>query len=266
MGRLRSLNGRIVSATTMMVQRVAVQIPAILLALAIVAHTSEVSLDDTPLASMPAPGGHMELLQGLDRREHVAAGSRVSKRNHQMLVLKSQEIDVKAKIKSKRAALQKATKAELAEVSVGEAKKGAKGKGGRKKKQIEKRMGALEKEERKVKTKIKKIQSHPALQSGAKRAAAKVKAAVKAGDKKAVKKEQKKTAKAVTKAAKQLSKATTKGQKKKAEKKLAKAQKKQVKVAETVEKTKQGVKKKAKKAKKKAKKKAAKKKKGVKTV
>merc|ERR1711957_941900 len=109
MGRLRSLNGRSVSATTMMVQRVAVQIPAILLALAMVAHTSEVSLDDTPLASMPAPGGHMELLQGLDRREHVAAGSRVSKRNHQMLVLKSQEIDVKAKIKSKRAALQKAT-------------------------------------------------------------------------------------------------------------------------------------------------------------
>merc|ERR1711935_801899 len=212
MGRLRSLNGRIVSATTMMVQRVAVQIPAILLALAIVAHTSEVSLDDTPLASMPAPGGHMELLQGLDRREHVAAGSRVSKRNRQMLVLKSQEIDVKAKIKSKRAALQKATEAELAEVSVGEARKGAKGKGGgsqggRKKKHIEKRMGALEKEERKVKTKIK---SHPALQSGAKRAAAKVKAAVKAGDKKAVKKEQKKTAKAVTKAAKQLSKATTK--------------------------------------------------------
>merc|ERR1712195_35287 len=229
MGRLRSLNGRIVSATTMMVQRVAVQIPAILLALAMVAHTSEVSLDDTPLASMPAPGGHMELLRGLDRREHVAAGSRVSKRNHQMLVLKSQEIDVKAKIKSKRAALQKATEAELAEVSVGEARKGAKGKGGgskggRKKKQIEKRMGALEKEERKVKAKIKKIQSHPALQSGAKRAAAKVKAAVKAGDKKAVKKEQKKTAKAVTKAAKQLSKATTKGQKKKAEKKLAKAQ------------------------------------------
>merc|ERR1712195_291751 len=172
MGRLRSLNGRIVSATTMMVQRVAVQIPAILLALAMVAHTSEVSLDDTPLASMPAPGGHMELLQGLDRREHVAAGSRVSKRNHQMLVLKSQEIDVKAKVKSKRAALQKATEAELAEVSVGEARKGAKGKGGgskggRKKKQMEKRMGALEKEERKVKTKIKKIQSHPALQSGA---------------------------------------------------------------------------------------------------
>merc|ERR1712166_1182454 len=58
MGRLRSLNGRTVSATTMMVQRVAVQIPAILLALAIVAHTSEVSLDDTPLASMPAPGAY----------------------------------------------------------------------------------------------------------------------------------------------------------------------------------------------------------------